>query len=59
MFTLYIYCKTVKVVESEDGLIGKVIVEHRIPSLKKKEICVDIKKNSYFAKCFTLDKTLK
>ena len=44
MFTLYTYCKTVKVVESEDGLVRKVMVEYRIPSLKKKEVCVDIRR---------------
>ena len=42
MPTLYKYCKTLKVVESEDGLVRKVIVEYRIPSLKK-EVCVDIR----------------
>ena len=33
-----------KVIESEDGLVRKVIVEYRIPSLKKKEVCVDIRR---------------
>ena len=43
MLTLYKYCKILKEVESEDGLVRKVIVEYRIPSLKKKEVCVDIR----------------
>ena len=43
MLTLYKYCKILKVVGSEDGLVRKVIVEYRIPSLKKKEVCVDIR----------------
>ena len=44
ILTLYKYCKILKVVESEDGLVRKVIVEYRIPSLKKKEVCVDIRR---------------
>ena len=44
MLTLYKYCKTLKVVESEGSLVRKVIVEYRIPSLKKKEVCVDIRR---------------
>ena len=44
MLTLYKYCKVLKVIESEDGLVRKVIVEYRIPSLKKKEVCVDIRR---------------
>ena len=43
MLTLYKYCKILNVGESEDGLVRKVIVEYRIPSLKKKEVCVDIR----------------
>ena len=43
MLTLYKYCKVIKLIESEDGLVRKVNVEYRIPSLKKKEICVDIR----------------
>ena len=31
-------------IESEDGLIRKVKVEYRIPSLKKREVCVDIRR---------------
>ena len=44
MLTLYKYCKVLKVIESEDGLVRKVIVENRNPSLKKKEVCVDIRR---------------
>ena len=44
MLTLYKYCKVLRLIESEDGLVRKVIVEYRIPSLKKKEICVDIRR---------------
>ena len=44
MLTIYKYCKVTKLIESEDGLVRKVNVEYRIPSLKKKEICVDIRR---------------
>ena len=44
ILTLYKYCKVLEVIESEDGLVRKVIVEYRIPSLKKKEVCVDIRR---------------
>ena len=44
ILTVYKYCKVIEVIESEDGLIRKVKIEYRIPSLKKKEICVDIKR---------------
>ena len=43
ILTLYKYFKVLKLVESEDGLVRKVIVEYRIPSFKKKEVCVDIR----------------
>jgi len=32
------------VIRSEDGLVRKVKVQYRIPSLKKKEIYVDIRR---------------
>ena len=38
------YCKVVRVLESGDGLVRKVIVEYRIPSLKQKQVCVDIRR---------------
>ena len=44
MLTLYKYCKVLKLIESEDGLVRKVMVEYRILSLKKKEVCVDIRR---------------
>ena len=44
MLTMYKYCKVTKLIESEDGLVRKVNVEYRIPSLKKKEICIDIRR---------------
>jgi len=44
MLTLSKYCKVLRLIESKDGLVRKVIVEYRIPSLKKKEICVDIRR---------------
>ena len=44
MLTFYKYCKVVDVVLSQDDLVRKVIVEYRIPSLKKKQICVDIRR---------------
>ena len=44
MLTVYKYCKVVRVLESEDGLVRRVIVEYRIPSLKQKQVCVDIRR---------------
>ena len=44
ILTVYKYCKVLEVVESQDGLVRKVKVEYRIPSLKKKEACVDIRR---------------
>merc|ERR1711867_325871 len=44
ILTVYKYCKVIEVIESEDGLVRKVKVEYRIPSLKKKEACVDIRR---------------
>merc|ERR1712089_54307 len=44
ILTLYNIVKVLKVIESEDGLVRKVIVVYRIPSLKKKEVCVDIRR---------------
>ena len=38
------YCKLLKGFESKYGLVRKVIVEYRIPSLKKKEACIDIRR---------------
>ncbi len=40
ILTVYKYCKVIEVIESEDGLVRKVRVEYRIPSLKRKEVCV-------------------
>ena len=44
ILTVYKYCKVLEVIESQDGLVRKVKVEYRIPSLKKKEACVDIRR---------------
>ena len=44
ILTFYKYIKVIEVIKSEDGLVRKVRVEYRIPSLKKKEICVDIRR---------------
>ena len=34
----------IRVLESGDGLVRRVIVEYRIPSLKEKQVCVDIRR---------------
>ena len=44
MVSVYKYCKVVRVLESDDGLDRRVIVEYRIPSLKQKKICFDIRR---------------
>ena len=44
VISVYKYCKVVRVLESDDGLVRRVIVEYRIPSLKKKQVCVDIRR---------------
>ena len=44
MISVYKYCKVVNVLESEDGLVRRVIVEYRIPSLKQKQVFVDIRR---------------
>ena len=44
IISVYKYCKVVKVLESNDGLVRRVIVEYRIPSLKEKQVCVDIRR---------------
>ena len=44
MLLVYKYCKVVGVLESDDGLVRRVIVEYRIPSLKEKQVCVDIRR---------------
>ena len=44
MLTVYKYCKVIKLVESGDGLVRKVIVEYRILSLKQNQVCVDIRR---------------
>jgi len=44
ILTFYKYIKVIEVIKSEDGLVRKVRVEYRIPSLKKKEVCVDIRR---------------
>ena len=44
MISVYKYCKVVRVLESRDGLVRRVIVEYRIPSLKQKQVCVDIRR---------------
>ena len=44
ILTFYKYIKVIEVIKSEDGLVRKVRVEYRIPSLKKKEIYVDIRR---------------
>ena len=46
MVSVYKYCKVVRVLEYGDGLVRRVIVEYRIPSLKQKQVCVDIKRLS-------------
>lgn len=44
ILTFYKYIRVIEVIRSEDGLVRKVKVEYRIPSLKKKETCVDIRR---------------
>ena len=44
MVSVYQYCKVVRVLETEDGLVRKVKVEYRIPSLKEKQVCADIRR---------------
>ena len=44
ILTVYKYVKVIEVIESEDGLVRKVKVQYRIPSLKKKEVYVDIRR---------------
>ena len=44
MFSVYKYCKIVRVLESVDGLVRRIIVEYSIPSLKRKQVCVDIRR---------------
>ena len=44
MLFIYKYCKVVRVLESRYGLVRRVIVEYRIPSLKQKQVCVDIRR---------------
>ena len=44
ILTVYKYIKVLEVIESQDGLVRKAKVEYRIPSLKKKEIIVDIRR---------------
>ena len=44
MVTFYKYCKIVNTVPSDDGFVRKVIVEYCIPSLKKKQVCVDVRR---------------
>ena len=44
MLSIYKYCKVVRVNESGDGLVRRVIVEYRILSLKQKHVCVDIRR---------------
>ena len=44
MISVCKYCKVVRVLESDDGLVKRVIVEYRIPSLKEKQVCVDIRR---------------
>ena len=43
-FSVYKYCKVVRVLESRDGLVRRVIVEYRIPSFKQKQACADIRR---------------
>ena len=45
--TFYKYIRVIEVIKSEDGLVRKAKVEYRIPSLKKKEIIVDIRRKNY------------
>ena len=42
--TFYKYIRVIEVIRSKDGLVRKAKVEYRIPSLKKKEIIVDIRR---------------
>ena len=42
--TFYKYIKVLEVIESEDSLVRKAKIEYRIPSLKKKEVIVDIRR---------------
>ena len=38
------YCKVIQVVMSNDDVVRKVIVEYLIPSLKMKQVCVDVRR---------------
>ena len=44
MITFYKYCKVIKTLPSDDNLVRKVIIEYRIPSLKQKQVCVDVRR---------------
>ena len=44
ILTVYKYIKVLEVIKSQDGLVRKAKVQYRIPSLKKKEIIVDIRR---------------
>ena len=44
ILTVYKYIKVLEVIRSEDGLVRKAKIEYRIPSLKKKEVIVDIRR---------------
>merc|ERR1712240_610928 len=44
ILTVYKYIKVLEVIRSEDGLVTKAKIEYRIPSLKKKEIIVNIRR---------------
>merc|ERR1712030_195280 len=42
--TTYKYCRVVKTVASGDGLVRKAYVKYHIPSLKQKEMLVDVRR---------------
>ena len=44
MLTVYKYCKVIQILWSDDGLVRRVMVEYRIPSLKKKQVCVEVRR---------------
>ena len=54
--TFYKYIRVIEVIRSEDGLVRKAKVEYRIPSLKKKEIIVDIRRKITKPKIFKIAK---
>ena len=44
ILSFYKYCKVIQTVMSDDNLVRKVVVEYHIPSLKKKQACLDVRR---------------